>query len=221
MGRYQGGNESGWHGYAQGGNSQGYKIDQDFVLVDFEVPRVTETGFIDFLPNDNFSQNGFEFESFIDGVDASDFPDAKDELLYNQNAQFPDASSPAIKALQAFGSIGKHGQDNQGLSPNYFAADLEVIYFQQGNWGEPLEREDFRFKGLYAAGFDIPEGTVLKDVTLRFIGYRNGDKEFEFTKTVASGSFIKSDYRVKIDRLVITDDSLENDFVIDNFMAEI
>jgi hypothetical protein len=200
MGRYQGGNESGWHGYAQGGNSQGYKIDQDFVLVDFEVPRVTETGFIDFLPNDNFSQ---------------------DELLYNQNAQVPDASSPAIGALQAFGSIGKHGQDNQGLSPNYFAADLEVIYFEQGNWGEPLEREDFRFKGLYAAGFDIPEGTVLKDVTLRFIGYRNGDKEFEFTKTVASGSFIKSDYRVKIDRLVITDDSLKNDFVIDNFMAEI
>jgi hypothetical protein len=196
-----------------------YKQDEDFVLVDFETPSVPDSGdtvgFIDFLPGANFSQKGFEIQSFINGSDASE---EQDEILYNKNAAGSLISS-AIAALEAFDITGKYGQDNQGLAPNFFTGDLEVIYFEKDKWNEPKEREDFRFKGLFASGIGATE--ALANVTLTFIGYRDGDKEFEFTKTVESGGFIKSDYRDKIDRLVITDGDPLNDFVIDNFMAEV
>ena len=203
----------------QGGSSYSFnKYDKDFVLVDFETPTVPASSFIDFQPGDNFSQKGFEFESFIDGVDASDVPNALDEILFNKNSIGIIPS--AIAALETFDITGKNGQDNQGLCPNFFWSDLEVIYFEQDKWDEPAEREDFRFKGLYAAGYGIGSD-ALSTVTLTFIGYRDGEKEFEFTKTVASGGFIKSNYRDKIDRLFITDNNNDTDFVIDNFMAEV
>lgn len=98
-----------------------------------------------------------------------------------------------------------------------------MTYFEKDKWDEPAEQEDFRFKGLFASGIDGSYGATdaLATVTLTFIGYREGDKEFEFTKTIASGGFIKSDYRDKIDRLVIKDGDANNDFAIDNFMAEV
>jgi hypothetical protein len=214
--RYKGGSSYSFNKYD--------KYDKDFVLVDFETPSVpTATdsstgdvkGLIDFAPGDAFSQKGFVIESFVGGANAAE---AEDEILYNNTATASLIPS-AIAALDTFGFTGKGGQPNQGLAPNFFAGDLEVIYFEQDKWDEPAEREDFRFKGVYAAGIGI--SSALAEVTLTFTGYRDGDKEFEFTKTVASGGFIKSDYRDKIDRLVICDNDANKDFVIDNFMAEV
>ncbi len=206
----------------KGGSSYSFnKYDKDFVLVDFETPSVPTASFIDFEPGDNFSQKGFEFESFINGVDASVSPvqDAGDEILYNNTSTGLNTS--AIAALNKFGFTGKNGQPNQSLAPNFFGSDLEVTYFEKDKWNEPAERENFRFKGLFASAYDL--WNALDNVTLTFTGYRDGDKEFEFTKTVASGGFIKSNYRDKIDRLVITDgiNGGDKDFVIDNFMAEV
>jgi hypothetical protein len=151
-----------------------YKQDEDFVLVDFETPSVPDSGFIDFLPGANFSQKGFEIQSFIDGSDASE---EEDEILYNKNAA--DYLIPsAIAALEAFDITGKYGQDNQGLASNFFTGDLEVIYFEKDKWDEPKEREDFRFKGLFASGIDGDLGAeeALANVTLTFIGYRKSAK---------------------------------------------
>ena len=187
-------------------------------MVDFETPTVPVSGFIDFQPGDSFSQKGFEFESFINGVDASDSPvqDARNEILYNNTANIRPS---AIDSLNTFGFTGKNGQPNQGLTPNFFSADLEVIYFEQDKWNKPAEREHFCFKGVYAAGNGL--NNVLAEVTLTFTGYRDGEKEFEFTKTVASGGFFKSDYSDKINRLVICDNDPLTDFTIDNFIAKV
>ena len=219
--RYKGGSSYSFNKY-----DKYDKYDKDFVLVDFETPSVpTATdsstgdvkGLIDFAPGDAFSQKGFVIESFVGGANAAE---AEDEILYNNTAESPFSRS-AIAALDTFGFTGKGGQPNQGLAPNFFTGDLEVIYFEKDKWDEPAEREDFRFKGVYAAGIALTGNSALADVTLTFTGYRDGDKEFEFTKTVASGGFIKSDYRGKIDRLVISDGAPLKDFVIDNFMAEV
>ena len=102
----------------KGGSSYSFnKYDKDFVLVDFETPTVPASGFIDFQPGNNFSQKGFEFESFILGVDASFSPEplAKDEILYNKNAS--TLIDSAIAALEEFDITGKYSQDNQGLAP--------------------------------------------------------------------------------------------------------
>jgi hypothetical protein len=204
----------------KGGSSYGFnkydkydKYDKDFVLVDFETPSAGTSGFIDFTPGNDFSQNGFVIESFVGGADASE---QEDEILYNNTANIRQS---AIDSLNTFGFTGKNGQPNQGLTPNFFSGDLEVIYFEKDKWNKPAEREDFRFKGVYAAGNGL--NNVLAEVTLTFTGYRDGEKEFEFTKTAASGGFIKSMYDDKIDRLVIRDQSNLTDFTIDNFMAEV
>ncbi len=219
--------KDGWRQWSSGGTRYvaDYKKDDDYVLVDFESPSVVnEPGkFIDFAPGAAFSQGGFKFQAVKEDFSLTPEVEEKDELLISSDSEVGFTGSGIVQseidAIEKLSFLGNGKQPNQGLAPHCFSPDLLVTYFEDEGYGKPAEREDFRFKGLYASGFTRTD--ALDAFELTFIGFRDGKIVDQFTTMATSGGFIRSRIEGKIDALLIRDGSPDVDFVIDNVKFEV